>query len=432
MSQTVRTFNLVRSAYLPHQWEYITSVSNRLCLGAGYGAGKTFSFIRKCIVCHLTKIDPISGKSKGWVIYPTYDLAEDVFVNEMLDKLEALGIDCEYNISKHKFTTAYGTFRIFSGNNPERMVGSNLTWCGADELDILATKKAMMVYNKAISRLRGCENAPFFTVTTLEGYRAVYDLFYANPTPEKHLIKASSHDNPFLPDGYIQSLINDYDSLMQDMYILGNPVNLNGSAAYYKFTRNEHVKPCLEKDTFDEIDGRRIYHHPLWLGVDFNIEPMTASASILLNENGKTISYTVREWHLRVGNTRMLMELVRQEYPDRLIIACPDMSGYSRVHTFSNTAAERTDVNIIKGFDCEVRGTHNMPQRDRLNIVNNLYEKGLAYIDPSCKNLIKDRERVIITDNQIDKTDGALTHCSDGNDYMLIQQYKPERTFIAR
>ena len=389
----------------------------------GYGGGKTFIFLRNCLKAHLEKINPNTGKSKGWVTYPTYELAEDVFIPEMSDLLDKSNIDFDYNISKHKYRTAYGDFRIFSGNNPERMVGSNLTWSGADEIDILAPKKAKMVYNKTISRLRGCENAPFFVVSTLEGYRALYDLFFVNPSPEKLLVKASSMDNPYLPDGYIDSLRNDYDELMQEMYINGNPVNLNGSAAYYTFKRDIHVIPCKDKDEFVMVADKKMYKHPLWIGIDFNVQPMTASISVMIDG----VSYTFAEYHLRVGNTRMLCELVRQDYPDRVIIACPDMTGDSR-----RTSAERTDIDILKQFGFDVLGTYNKQQRDRLNIVNNLYEKSKAFIDPSCKHLIKDRERVIITDNQIDKTDNDLTHMADGNDYKLVQQFKPVREFTAR
>jgi len=337
----------------------------------------------------------------------------------MLDMLEKLEIDCEYNIAKHKFVTAYGEFRIFSGNNPERMVGSNLTWCGADELDILPTKRAMMVYRKAISRLRGCEKAPFFTVTTLEGYRAVYDLFYSQTSEEKHLIKASSYDNPYLPDGYIDSMKNDYDHLMQEMYINGNPVNLNGSAAYYTFDRNIHVKPCKDMDAVSP-DGKR--YLPLWVGMDFNIEPLTASVSVLVNN----VLYTIAEYHLRVGHTRMMCELIANDYPDRVITFCPDMTSDKR-----NTIVSYSDIDIIKSFGFQVVGVRNRSQRDRLILVNNTYEKGKAFIDPSCKHLIHERERVIITDNQIDKTDKALTHMSDGNDNTIAWLFTPRpQSFI--
>jgi hypothetical protein len=356
--------------------------------------------------------------SNGWIIYPTFQLSEEIFIPTFLTLLEDLQIDYDYNISKHRIITGYGRITIHSLQTPSRIVGGNLNFVGIDEFDIESPQKSIGIYNKAVARLRGCDNAQLFIVTTPEGYGATYQIFFDKPSPEKHLVHAKTTDNPYLPDGYVQSLINDYDSLMQNQYLNGVPTNLCGSAAYYQFKRDSHVKPCKDKDILDS-QGKK--YLPLWLGIDFNIEPMTASLSVMVDDN----SYTFSEYHLRVGNTRMLCELVRQDYPDRLILACPDMTGGSRDHVFSHTAAERTDIDILQSYGFEIRGTYNKTQRDRLNIVNNLYEKGRAYIDPSCVNLIKDRERVVITDNQIDGTDKSLTHCSDGNDYMLLQQFQP-------
>jgi hypothetical protein len=424
MSQ-IKQFNLVKSCYLPHQWEYLTSKSNRLCLAAGYRAGKTFTFLRKALICHLTKINAITGKSNGWVIYPTFDLAEEIFIEPFCELMEKLYITYNYNISKHRIDTPFGRIRIFSLQNPNRIVGGNLTWCGADEFDVESVDRCMRTYRKAIARLSGCVDAPFFTVSTLEGYKAVYDIFFDKPSPEKHLIQASSEDNPYLPEGYIDSLKLDYDELMQEMYIHGRPVNLNGSAAYYKFIRDIHVKPCKDKDLLD-TQGK--HYLPLWIGIDFNVSPMSAGVSVMVDG----ISYQIAEYHISVGNTRLLCELILQDYPGRYVIACPDMTSNIR-----NTLVSYSDIDILRNAGFEIMGNTNRTQRDRLNIVNNLLEKQKIVIDPDCKFTIRDRERVIIKDNVICKDDAgkgadSLTHNSDAMDQAYIQQFKPTYTDQTR
>ena len=65
--------------YFPHQWDFLTSdkMINGLC--GGLGSGKTHVFIRKTLL-NLFKRKNNKGVSNGWIIYPTYDLAEELFV----------------------------------------------------------------------------------------------------------------------------------------------------------------------------------------------------------------------------------------------------------------------------------------------------------------------------------------------------------------
>ena len=78
---------LHKDRYLPHQWDFLTTNTNHpekkiSALVGGYGCGKTFIFIRKCLYNLVMKKNS-EGISNGWVVYPTYDLAESVFVEPM-------------------------------------------------------------------------------------------------------------------------------------------------------------------------------------------------------------------------------------------------------------------------------------------------------------------------------------------------------------
>ena len=102
---------LHKKDYFPHQWSFLTSKKPIVGLIAGFGSGKTFVFTRRIFISHLMAKNS-KGVSNGWVIYPTYDLAEELFVAPFKELLEAKGIYYQYNIAKHKFTTPYGTIKI--------------------------------------------------------------------------------------------------------------------------------------------------------------------------------------------------------------------------------------------------------------------------------------------------------------------------------
>ena len=61
--------------YYDHQWKFLTSKKPINGLVGGFGSGKTYIFLKKTLANHLTKVNS-EGQSNGWIIYPTYDLAE--------------------------------------------------------------------------------------------------------------------------------------------------------------------------------------------------------------------------------------------------------------------------------------------------------------------------------------------------------------------
>src|SRR6056300_1501622 len=131
----MNTLNFRKSSYSPHQWKFLTCESQIKALVSGFGAGKTHIFLRECLKQHITNKRDSDGLSAGWVLYPTLDLAQDLFIDDFKLLLEKQNIPYQFSVKHNKFKTAYGSIRIYTLEKPERMVGSNLTWCGIDEFD---------------------------------------------------------------------------------------------------------------------------------------------------------------------------------------------------------------------------------------------------------------------------------------------------------
>ncbi len=222
--------------FLSHQWEFISCVGRIKALVAGYGAGKTYAFLFETLKQHLSNRNS-QGISRGWIIYPTFDLAEDLFIAPFTQLLECLDLSFKYNKASRLLTTVYGTIRLFSLQTPARMVGAELTYVGFDEFDTDTGENAYLAYQKALGRLRGAAQACLYIVTTPEGFKTTYRLFVEENNGDKVLIKAKTTDNPFLPCEYIQTLEAQYDKQLIKQYIKGEFVNLNNAAAYYAFER---------------------------------------------------------------------------------------------------------------------------------------------------------------------------------------------------
>jgi len=406
------TINFDKRFLLPYQKEFIDdNTTPRLALVCGFGAGKSFIFIRKAFIKMIEAISPSDGLSHGWIIYPTAKLAKDIFIPEFTRLLMKTRIPFDYNKHEMKFTTKYGDLSIYTLHDPTKMVGTNLTYAGFDEFDTALESRCEIAWTNAIARLRGMENAQLFIVTTPEGYKVTYRKFVedleADPTLKetRKLLRGKTTDNPYLPKSFIDNLIADYPEKLREQYMNGEFVNVNGHGAYCAFDRE---KNCLPE--------RQFYRDVIHMGIDFNVGYMSCTLSEY-DEYAEEL-FVLDEFFLtQDANTKALCQAVRKKYPTQTIIAHPDMTGVKR-----QTSAElgMTDIKILKQYGFSIQGNYNPQVKDRLNTVNNLFEKKKAWIGLNCKRLIKDLEQVV-TDKHgnVRSRDNSedLTHISDGFGY---------------
>jgi phage terminase large subunit len=298
-----------------------------------------------------------------------------------------------------------------SADKPSSLTGKTVSDAIIDEFDkITGIQNQRDVWNECIARTRKYEHGTVGVVTTPEGYRLTYELWVERnaDNPNFKLIKARTRDNIFLPADYIDNMVAQYDALLAAQYLEGEFVNLNNSMAYYMFRRDQHLAPCPVNPAL-----------PLYIGIDFNVNPMTA---VVLQSEGN-LYRVVGEYFIPNSNTRALANLIAQDWPGFIIYACPDMTGGSR-----KTSADYTDIDILKQRGFQVLGTRNIAERSRLNIVNNLFDKHRLLIDPKCKKLINDMEKVVTNEyGQVAKEkDSQLSHISDALGYgMVALENKP-------
>jgi hypothetical protein len=344
-------------------------------------------------------MNPKTHRSKGWIIYPTLQLGNELFIEPFLELLDMCKIRYSFSGQKNLIVTPYGDIRLFSLQTPKRFVGSELTFVGFDEFDVESEKNCELAFRKAIGRMRGCQNPALYIVTTPEGYKHTYRLFVEKKVGK--LIQAKTTDNIYIPDSYIQSLRDNYDAVLLDQYLNGKFVNIATMRAYYVFDRKLHTIKNY-KPSADDVH----------IGIDFNVDPMTCTFSEF--KDGRLVVYD--ELYLRNSNTFRITELISERTKDKkAVYVYPDLTGRAR-----KTSAAITDLQILQKAGFTLRGDRNPRVKDRVACVNNAIEKGRVVIDERCKYLIRDLEQVgKDTYGEIDKGDGMLTHISDGLGYKI-------------
>ena len=398
---------LKKDKYFPSQWEFLTNKNKCRISGyvGGFGSGKTFSLLSKVFYCLITKKNK-DGVSNGLILYPTYSLAEEVFVEPFREILERNGIDYDYNIANHRFKTAYGNIKIYQTRHPQRIVGSSYTYVGIDELDIESYKYAEMAVQKALGRLRGCEDAELFITTTPEGFGYTYHFMVEQSSDNKLLVHGKTTDNPYLPKSYIESLKENYDEQLLKAYIDGQFVNLNQGATYYGFDRTNAVRECKYNRSL-----------PIRIGMDWNVDPLCAAIfQIYPNKQIKVIKELALS-HQGTGDlmTQRMCDTIRDLYPNNKYIAYPDATGAAR-----HSSAQYSDIDIVRANGFLVLVKHINPRVvNRVNAMNNQLSKNNIIIDPSCRLLIKDLEQVCNKEGtrDIDKSNKELSHMSDALGY---------------
>ena len=400
--------------YFDHQWKFLTERKPNgdpykiKGLVGGFGSGKTYIFIRKVLHCHITKVNS-EGKSNGWIIYPTYDLSEELFIQPFIGMLQEYNIDYEYNIAKHRITTGYGTIKVYQLQAPQRIIGASLNYIGFDEFDVESWKNCDVAFKKAIGRMRGSEDTEIFIVTSPEGYHYTHKIFVEDDNEDRFLVHGKTTDNNTLPESYIRLLESTYPKPLLDAYRDGKFVNLTALSTYYNFRREDHVKKVKYNPNL-----------PIHIGMDFNLFPITCTLlHYSENSNPKVQVFDEIELHYGGGNeilTETLIREIKSRYPNKRYIAYPDPAGKSK-----STSSLHSDHDLLRRASFELRVKPAAPRVvDSVNAVNKAFEKDII-IDPKCKGLITDLEQVTNLPNsrQINKKDSNRTHFTDGFRYFV-------------
>lgn len=385
---------------------------------AGYGSGKTLAFCLKALAeC---------GRNPSKVILlaePTYPMVRDVLQPTFEHCMREVGFAWNYVATALKYRVMWQggwcDVLLRSAENYQRWAGLNLAGFGLDEAALLKDDSA---WKMGLGRLRDGEHLTGWTTTTPEGFNWHYEYWEDNPRQGYELIRGKTFDNKFLPQEFIDTLLENYDERLVRAYLHGEYVNLQYGQTYYAFTREHNIKEKVEYDK----------HLPLLVGMDFNVDPMCA---VLWQKHHHTPEIRIfDEIKIRHSNTEDLMtdrlcKEIKNRYPQaNKIIVYPDPSGKAR-----GTSTKKSDFDIIRMNKMQIKAKKSAPSiTDSVNVVNKAFKT--LIVDKNCKALIRDWEQVVNKDGtrEIDKSNAELTHMSDAIRYALDLEFPMRKIKIRQ
>ena len=406
--------SVIRSDLHPGQLAFVDDTATQILgISAGYGAGKTRALCAKAVM-----LAAVNQGFIGCVMEPTGPLIRDIWQTDFDDFLDAYDIPYTFRASplpEYMLHLPGGDTKILcrSFENWSRIIGLNLAWVLADEIDTVTPSIANKAFPKILGRLRSGNVRQFGAASTPEGFRWMWNTFgsdEAKARPDRHLIKMRTADNPHLPPDFIERLEANYDPSLLRAYLDGEFVNLTTGQVYDRFDRAKHVTATVP-DTSRE---------PLRVGVDFNIGNMSAVIAIRLGS-----SLLVIDEISGAHDTDALAQEVVRRYPDRRMYAYPDASGGNR-----STNASQTDVQILESYGMSNQSPRaNPPVRDRVAAVQALLENGKGQVrlqvSETCKRVIECLELQCYTDKGEPDKDAGFDHMNDALGYLVWREFNP-------
>lgn len=403
---------------LSYQRKFHFSRKPKVYLSAGYSAGKTFSLCMKMF--HL--MNENIGLQGGFLCPSLKMFKRDVYPT-IKDICMDNNIEYEFNKSDSVFyfPLTKSTIYIFHAEDDGQSIrGPNLAFMLINEVT-LVSKEA---FDAAIARVR-LKSGGLLQVAmsgTPEEFNWAYEYFIENPRTDTDLIFGNTRENKHIHDSYVTMLEESYDELMIKQYIDGQFVNLKGNRAAYSFDRFKHLDDTIKRDN----------DLPIWVSIDFNINPMSAVLWNRMNIKSKHVLQAFDEICLNSSNTYDLANVIKEKVGTDVILY-PDPAGKA-----GSTKSHFSDFDILKqaGFK-NIKFKSQVSIRDSLNAMNNLFDKNHIKIHPKCKNLVVDLEQCKMKDSgfEIDKANSKRSHWLDGLKNMCEYEFpvtKPNTVRIQK
>jgi phage terminase large subunit len=374
------------------QAEFLTAKDFAVLFAAGIGSGKSF------IGAHWAKEKLVSDdKARGFIGANTYNQLRNATLATFFSVLDDHGFRYKYNQQRNIISVNGTTIYAYSLDNYENIRGIEFGWAWLDE----TRDTNREAFDVVLGRMRDkrAQKLEIRLTSSPCGFNWLHDYFAGpNRKPNYSMIQGSSFDNPHLPAGYLDSLMQSYDEKMYQQEVLGQFVTTGVGQVYYSFSRLKSVKPL-------EI----IPSLPILVGMDFNINPLSA---VIFQCVGQEVR-VVDEISLMSSDTDQMGKTLLARYGRVRVI--PDSTGVRR----QTSSKGLSDHQILRDLGHEVVYNANPARFDRYVCVNNLLEKERLWIDPKCKNLITDLEKVTYKPGttEPDASDKMLTHMSDALGY---------------
>jgi len=387
------------------QHEVSTCKKRFRVLISGRRFGKTYLCITE-MMKYATK-----PNQKIWYVAPTFKMAKEIAwsnLKEMLNKFNWIE-DINETTLTIRIRKSNSIISLKGADHYDALRGTGLNFLILDEFADIDKRTWFEVLRASVSDTLG----DVLMCGTPKGYGNWSYEMYLKGKQDDHWgsYQYTTVQGGMVSKEEIEQAKTDIDIRTFRQEFEGTFENYAGSV-YYNFHPVESV-----------IDKQIDWEKPLHIGMDFNVDPMSACVTQIEKEK----IYAVDEVIIYSSNTDEMCQEIRDRYGSKIpIFIYPDPASRQR----KTSAGGRTDLSILQNAGFKVKVKHKHPSiRDRVNAVNSKLKdsKGQRYIfvSKSCKTMIKGLQRQIYKENtNIPDKEQGYDHMNDALGY-LIDYIKP-------
>ena len=347
-------------------------------------------------------------------VAPTYRQAKNVIWEELKSRLYAKQWIAKANESELEITLINNSkIRIRSADNYDALRGSKYNFIVMDEVADIKDDAWYQVLRPTLSDTQG--DALF--IGTPKGRGSwFYDLYQQyKENSDWSSYQFTTVDGGNVTESEIESAQRDLDERTFQQEYLAKFVDYSGMI-FYAFDFDRHVKKLPDISTVDP----RV---PLRIGLDFNLDPMSAVVSVRNHDELMIFDEIV----IYGSNTSEMVREIQTRYPNRKIIVYPDATG-KRTNTNSQGMSDHIILNNA-GFKL-ITDRANPNVNDSIIRVNSALKNNQIWIDPRCRNLIESVGRYAYKEGtrQPDKT-GGWDHMCDAIRYLVWQEISESKQY---
>ena len=353
-------------------------------------------------------------KKKVWYVAPTYRMAKDIVWNDLVERMTKHKWVKKINHSDLKLTLRNGSeISLRGGDNENSLRGVGLDFLIMDEF---ADCKPHL-YSEVLRPTLSDRNGSALFCGTPRGYgNWSYNLFMKENDDEQwKSFQYTTLEGGQVSASEVQQAKQDLDERTFAQEYMASFVNYAGQI-YYNFDRKENVMDDYKPETSE-----------IHIGMDFNIDPMSAVISELKGNN----IYVYDEIVIYSSNTDEMVQEIKNRFKGKHIFIYPDPASKQR----KTSAGGVTDLAILKnaGFHLRVRNNHPLI-RDRINAVNTKLKNGVGdrtlFIAKKCKTMLKSIERQIYKEGTtVPDKDNNYDHMNDALGYLVEYLFPVKRQF---
>ena len=387
--------------------QYQISSSNKRfrVLVSGRRFGKTYLCITE-MMKYASRV-----KQNIWYVAPTFKMAREIAWAKLKDMLHQFNWIENVNESNLQITIKKTGSKIsLKGcENYDALRGVGIDFLILDEFADIDEKAWTEVLRASIADTQG----DVLMCGSPKGYgNWSYRMYLKGKEDEEwDSFQFTTLQGGMVPKEELEQAKQDVDIRTYRQEFEGTFENYAG-AVYYNFHPVDNVRQS-------NIDWSK----PLHIGLDFNVDPMSASVAQIEKD---TIHFK-DEIVIYSSNTDEMVEEIKNRYGSKQKIFCyPDPACRQR----KTSAGGRTDLTILQnaGFNVKCKIKHS-PIRDRIIAVNSRLKSATGkrhiFVNPSCKIIIRGLQRQIYKENtNIPDKEEGFDHMNDSIGY-LIEIVKP-------